>query len=297
MKISVIVTNWNGLDIIKKSLPRVIAASPEAMEIIFSDDASTDDSVNFARSLAQKHPKLRVIVQKKNVGFVENSNYAVRHCKGALVILLNSDVYPQKGYITSTLRHFKNKNVFGVGLCEVGHENWAKLIWKDGYLQYQPGIEVSKLHITGWLSGGTSIVRRKLFLRLGGFDQVYAPFYSEDVDLGYRAWKSGYTLIWEPKAKVKHYSRSTTSKISHKYVFFIQERNRLLTVWRNIKDQNLLWSNRLAILYRVLHSPGYTKVILAALKQTLVFPPPKVFPKLHDKEIFDKFSTSRPLDP
>ena len=46
MKISVIVTNWNGLDLLKKNLEQIIKMSPEAQEIIIADDASSDKSVN-----------------------------------------------------------------------------------------------------------------------------------------------------------------------------------------------------------------------------------------------------------
>ena len=55
MKISVIVTNWNGLNLLKKYLENVIINSPEADEIILADDASEDDSLLFVKELQKKY--------------------------------------------------------------------------------------------------------------------------------------------------------------------------------------------------------------------------------------------------
>ena len=131
-------------------------------------------------------------------------------------MLLNSDIDPHQGYITNCLSHFNDPKVFGVGFSELNHENYGKIFWKNGYIQIEPGIS-SKTHISAWLSGGSSIIRRSEFLRLGGFDAVYEPFYFEDLDLGLRAWRSGYKLLWEPAAVVEHQHESTMSKNPNLY--------------------------------------------------------------------------------
>ena len=290
MKISVIVTNWNGKKLLKKNLETIIQKSPEADEILLADDCSTDSSVLFAKELAKKYPKLRIIAHKKNLGFGGNSNDAVKKAKGDLVVLLNNDIVPHTGYIKNTLKHFSDPKVFGVGFAELGHENWAKFFWKNGYLQHEPGTSNNnQVHISGWVSGGSSIVRKSLFQKLGGFDAVYQPFYCEDLDLGYRAWKSGYTLLWEPKSIVEHHHETTMSKFSPNFLNYVKERNRLLNTWRNITDPNLLNQNKLALVGRVLNGPNYIKIIRAAKKQIKKSSLPIVFPKLTDMEILSLF--------
>ena len=290
LTVSVVVTNWNGLKIIKKSLPLIIQNSPEALEIIFSDDASTDQSVLFAKKLQKQFPKLKIITHLHNFGFGKNSNFAAKKAKGDLVVFLNSDIYPHPGYITSAVKHFTDIKVFGVGLSEHHRENWGRIFWKEGTLQHEPGLSNGKVHITAWLSGGSSIIRKEYFQRLGGFDSIYSPFYSEDLDLGYRAWKSGYTLLWEPSAIVDHKHEATISKFPRSLVEYVKERNRLLNVWRLIEDHSLLMKNRLAQVYRVLFGPNYIKIIRAAIRQIKHSPPPIVFHQRTDKEIFDLFS-------
>ena len=89
MNISVIVTNWNGLKLLKKYLEKVILNSPEAKEIILADDASTDKSLPFAKELQKKYPKLKIITHKKNLGFSRNSNQAAKKATGDLLVFLN----------------------------------------------------------------------------------------------------------------------------------------------------------------------------------------------------------------
>ena len=290
MKISVIVTNWNGLSLLKKNLEIVIKNSPEAFEVIFADDASEDDSLKFVKSLQKKYRQLKIISHQNNLGFGANSNYAVSQAKGDLVVLLNNDIIPQKNYISHSLKHFSDPKVFGVGFCETNNKNWARFFWQGGYLQHQPGTTgLNKTHISGWVSGGSSIVKKNLFQKLGGFDPIYHPFYSEDLDLGYRAWKSGYTLLWEPKSQVEHHHESTMSKFSLSLLNYVKERNRLLSTWRNITDPDLLVQNKLALVGRVLSGPNYLKIIRAAKKKLKTHPAPIIFPKLTDQEILNLF--------
>lgn len=289
MKISVIVTNWNGVNLLKKNLIKIIENSPEANEFIFADDASDDNSVEYVKSLKNDFPKIKILASKTNKGFGINTNNAVKNAIGDLVVLLNNDIIPHKNYIKNTLHHFQDKKVFGVGFAELGHENWAKIFWKNGYLQYEAGTEIDKTHISAWVSGGSSIIRKEYFQKLNGFDPIYKPFYSEDLDLGFRAWKSGYILLWEPKSIVEHKHESTTSKFPRRFSDYVKERNRLLATLRNIDNPKLVKSNKIAQFFRVLSGPNYIKIIFAAKRQLKKYPQQTVFPVISDIDVLKKF--------
>jgi GT2 family glycosyltransferase len=288
MKISVVITNWNGKSILEKHLQHIITTSPEACEFIFTDDASTDESVNYVKTLQKKYSNLKIIAHKTNQGFAQNSNNAVKKAIGDLVVLLNSDIHPKLGYISATLKHFKDPKVFGVSFAEVGHENYGKVYWKDGYIQIMPG-KSDKTHIAAYISGGSSIVRRDLFLKLGGFDTIYKPFYFEDLDLGLRSWRSGYKMLFEPKAIVEHQHEQTISKFPKNFLIYVKERNHLISVLRNITDKNLLFQNKMARIGRVLTGPNYIKIILAANRQLKRYPSPIATDVLSTKQIFEMF--------
>jgi N-acetylglucosaminyl-diphospho-decaprenol L-rhamnosyltransferase len=61
----------------------------------------------------------------------------------------------------------------------------------------------------GWLSGACLMMRRSAFESLGGFDENYFMYF-EDVDLGYRAAKSGLRNVYVPGAVVTHVGGETT---------------------------------------------------------------------------------------
>jgi len=288
MKISVIITNWNGLALLKKYLEKVILASPEAKEIILADDASDDASVDFASNLKHQYPQLKIITHQKNHGFSRNTNDAVKKATGNLVVLLNNDIDPHPGYITKCLKHFRDSKVVGVGFSELGNENYGRLYWENGYFQIEPKYS-SKTHISSWVSGGSSIIRRDFFLKLGGFDNIYEPFYFEDLDFGFRTWRSGYQLLWEPKAIVEHKHESTTSKFPKKFLIYVKERNHLLSVLRNISSPRLRLENKIFSILRILSGPNYIKIILAARRQLKKYPPQRLENRLSDIEVLRLF--------
>jgi len=287
-KISVILTNWNGEKILKKHLPSIIKNSPEAQEITVIDNGSKDNSLSYLKSIQKKHGKLKIISLKKNHGFGYASNLAVKKAKGDLVVLLNNDVSPHKNYLKNCLKHFSDPKVFGVSFNE-NDWAWAKIYWSNGYFQHCPGTQTKKAHITAWLSGGSSIIRRDLFLKLEGFDSLFHPFFWEDVDLGYRAWKSGYRLLWEPHSKVDHQHESTVSRFPRSFIDRIKERNQLLFIWKNITDPKLLLTHRLAQITRVIFGPNYIKVIHSAKKRIKKMPPKTQKYALTDQEVFALF--------
>ncbi len=271
MDISVIITSWNGEKILKKNLLKVIASSPEAKEIIVTDDASTDATLSYLKTLTPRFKKLKIISQKKNRGFGYNSNSAVKKAKGDLVALLNNDVIPEKGYLKACLPYFQKKDTFAISFAENQHPHPARIMWQGGFFLHEPWQNPPSPAISAWASGGSAIFNRRLFLNLGGFDELFSPFYWEDVDLGYRAWKSGYHIFWDPAAKVNHRHESTLSRFPRSFLNRVKERNQLLLIQKNISDPAMRRHHSLGLIGRCLLGPNYCKVILSAKRRARFF--------------------------
>jgi len=79
------------------------------------------------------------------------------------------------------------------------------------------------------------LCKRTLFFELGGFDELYTPYAWEDLDLGYRAWKRGYRIRYEPQAVCYHKREATTRSVFSNFFFItLMWRNKFFFMWKNI---------------------------------------------------------------
>lgn len=240
LTVSIVIPNWNGAQLIKQYLSQVIESTKEALEIIIVDDASTDNSVLLIKD---KFPSVRLIQKDHHEGFASTVNVGVQEAKGEVVVLLNSDVVPERGFLSYLTPHFDDKNLFAVGCEDQSEENnrvilrgRGKASWQKGFYIHSRG-EVDK-YDTAWVSGGSGAFRRSIWLALGGMDPLYNPFYWEDIDISYRALKSGYHLIFEPKSRVFHYHEEgkIRNEFSGTKVSRISYRNQFIFIWKNLSD-------------------------------------------------------------
>jgi GT2 family glycosyltransferase len=263
VKFSIIIPNWNGQKLLEKNLPKVIAAVSKNCEIIVVDDASSDGSVEF---LKKKFSQVGVLQHGENLGFGAACNTGVNSARGQYLVLLNSDVVPQKGFLEPCLAHFEDPQVFAVTFNE-GKYGPGKLVWEKGFLEIEATSIPAKTSLTAWPNGGSSVFKKEIWLVLGGFDKLFLPFYFEDIDLGMRAGKAGFQCLWEPKAKVVHQHEATINKENFKtgYISSIKQRNHLLLTWKNIDSLPLIFLHTKGLLEKCLKHPGYLKIVFLAL--------------------------------
>lgn len=241
---SVIITNWNGRLLLESYLPSVIAAlSPNKRnEILVVDNASSDGSVEFLRT---NFPSVRVLELDRNLGFGAGSNVGVKAAINDVVVLLNNDMRVDANFLTPLLQPFGDPLVFAVssqiffsdptkrreetGLTEV----W----WDHGILKASHRIDptLKAAYPCAYPGGGSSAFDRRKFLELGGFDELFEPFYYEDTDLGFRAWKRGWKVLYQPASVVHHCHRATIRKsFSENVIQAVIRKNAILYCWKNI---------------------------------------------------------------
>ncbi|MEW6467491.1 MAG: glycosyltransferase family 2 protein [Bacteroidota bacterium] len=253
--VSVVIPNFNGRKLLEENLPSVVAAlrhSGCAHEIIVADDASADDSVGF---LQKAYPGVQVVVSDSNGGFAKNVNRGISRAKMDLVLILNSDVKLREGYFEPQLRYFQKQDTFGVmgGIYDAD----GKLIdsakypaWKGPRLRSTVNFTLEDAPADTWcttlfLSGANALVDRKKLIALGGFDEIYSPFYMEDVDLSVRAWRKGWACYYEPQARCTHVLSSTISALGRDHVKRIAKRNRHIFHYLHLSGfRRFLWKTQ-----------------------------------------------------
>ena len=98
IKVSVVILNWNGADMLRRFLPSVISCSQgEGIEVCVADNGSSDDS---CRIVEGEFPSVRLIRLPENYGFAEGYNKALEQVDAEYVVLLNSDVKVSSGWLS-----------------------------------------------------------------------------------------------------------------------------------------------------------------------------------------------------
>ena len=192
----------------------------------------------------EKYSNVTVLTNTKNLGFGLTVNRGVSEATTPYVFLMNSDVILNDQSFTLAVKALeKDRSLFAVSFAQ--REKDGKVVGKNSYtwhhgLFFHRGETDNKLGNNGWAEGGSCIVDREIFQKLGGFDPLYAPFYWEDLDLSYRAWKQGYKVIFDPDILVEHHHESTIKKYYQTgYITTISYRNQFIFIWKNITDFHL----------------------------------------------------------
>lgn len=272
-----VIPNYNGQEVLKENLPKVIKlAEKYNAPIIIGDDGSTDNSLEilitaFSFTLInqgdQKPDTLqKLVIQKhKNEGFSSNVNLCISYATTPLLLLLNTDAVPTDESIVHLIPYFEDANTFAVGMVDTDDEDQThgrgKFIFQNGFLLHSKApIEYSTENkiTTGWVSCGSGLFSRDIWNKLNGLDPLFNPFYFEDVDIGYRAWKSGYKNYIEPKAKCIHLHKKGAIKKNYndERIKTISYRNQFIFNWKNLTDTELITN----------HLTSLPKQILIAVK-------------------------------
>src|SRR5258706_504275 len=250
---TVVIPNWNGRDLLAKYLPSVVEAlsgSPDN-EIIVVENASTDGSAEFLR---EHFPSVKVLALDRNLGFGGGSNAGFREARNDVVVLLNSDMRVQPDFLEPLLQPFHDEKVFAVA-CQIYFTDPAKVReetgltqgwWENGGLRvrHRDDPAIADAYPCFYGGGGSCAFDRRKFLELGGFDELLRPFYLEDTDLGYLAWKRGWKVLYQPRSVVFHEHRGTIGgRFSQAQIDRVLKKNFILFCWKNIHDWPRLWSH------------------------------------------------------
>lgn len=234
--ISVIIPNYNGRHLLEAYLPFTLAAVEEAgvsFEIIVVDDASKDESVAFMR---ERYPHVKLIINPENHGFSYTCNRGIEAAKNELILLLNSDVKLEPGYFENQWKYFAKPDTFGVmgRIIDMQGDRiqdaarmpkFNGLKFKTDYFYYTN--ESSDWLYTFYLSGANALIDAEKLKEIGGFYELFSPFYCEDMELSIRAWRLDWKCYYEHSAICRHQvSASTKNYKSARWVKSIYYRNR-----------------------------------------------------------------------
>ncbi len=186
-------------------LPACLSAlAGEGIEAIVVDNASGDASVE----IAERHGA-RVLRNARNEGYGRANNRGARAAATPFILIVNPDLEVQPGAVAALLaaaEAYPDAAAFA-----------PRLVEPSGRVFLQPRSLLSPDHLNQavrltlpegdaclpFLSGACLLLRREVFLGLGGFDPAIFLFYEDD-DLCRRLREAGHALVHVEGAAARH---------------------------------------------------------------------------------------------
>lgn len=233
MKVSIIILNHNGNDYLKNCLLSLSQQTFKDFEIIFFDNHSLDNSVQYVHD---NYSSVKILENSVNYGFAEACNKAYTHTVGKYIVLLNNDTVVETRWleylvdamnrcdiatskilkinnpliIDSAGLEFDENDIFphcrGTGKTDIGQYNKEEVVWGT--------------------SGCSVIIKRCVIEEIGLFDSSYFA-YCEDVDFCWKANKTNKKILYVPKSIVYHYGGGTGKEFNLAYLI---QRNKSITI-------------------------------------------------------------------
>lgn len=238
--VSIIIVNYNGSRFLSACFSSLEKIDYPNYEIIFVDNASHDESVEFVK---EHYPRVKILKNKENLGFAQANNQACSEARGEYLFFLNNDTKVDSKILSCLVKKMEDDESIGICGC--------RIMSYDGRVHFHTGIgidifgyPVNKGEVF-YAEGSALMIRNSLFHKLGGFDEKYFMFH-EDIDLAWQVWLLGYRVVAADEAVVYHVAGgSAGGRVENKqykstlFRKYFSERNNIRTLLKNYSVKSL----------------------------------------------------------
>lgn len=226
-KLSIVIVNFNTYTFLSACLDSIFESigPKKDTEVIIVDNNSNDNSV---QQILKNYKQVRLIVNKKNMGFAAANNQAIRKSQGKYILLLNPDTVLKAKTLTVMLSFMEKNPKCGISTCVVElaggilddacHRGfptpWNALchfiglsrlftrstIFNGYHLGYH---HMDQTHEIDSCAGAFMLIRRKAAQEVDWLDEDYF-WYGEDIDFCYKVKQAGWNVMYVPDTKIIH---------------------------------------------------------------------------------------------
>ena len=234
-----IVLNYNGRSVLGETLETLGAMTYPNFRVVVADNGSTDGSVALVK---ERFPRVEIIEIGGNLGVAGARNIAMKYAidRGAAWIHhLDNDIRVHPGLLSELMKAAAADGRVGILGAKIYYHAKPDLLWyAGGKVNYWSGMvthrgirrtdrgQYNREEDTGYVVGCSFLVGKHVIERVGPFDPIFTPFYTEDSDMCARALRAGFRVRYVPSAVLWHrVSTSSGGVITPKRVMLKIEYN------------------------------------------------------------------------
>jgi glycosyltransferase involved in cell wall biosynthesis/Tfp pilus assembly protein PilF len=201
---SIIILTQKRLEYTKKCLKSIRKQTPEAYEIIFIDNGSTDSTVKWLQGQVRENRNYHLIENKENVGVATGRNQGINMSQGEFIALMDNDVVVCEGWLSGMLECLNRAPDTGIvgpmtnnctGLQQVIDDTYPLVEYLDKYAErfrekyYHRRIPYRNV------AGFCMLFKRSLMEKIGLLDERFDTSHFEDEDFCWRSALEGYKNV------------------------------------------------------------------------------------------------------
>lgn len=179
--VSIILPTYNGEKYVRDTIQSLVSQTYKNIELVISDDGSTDSTADIIQEYAEKYPFIKVNISPKNLGIAANYNLAVRMASGEIAIGIGHDDLLPPEHTSTIVPFFKDPSV-GLVHCNamkidsMGRE--IKFVAKDSEKIKKTKNPMKWLCFNNFIQSCGMAYRRKAFIDIGGWNDAFSEWYT-----------------------------------------------------------------------------------------------------------------------
>ena len=224
--ISVIIVNWNGVELLGDCLTSVQRQDCDRYEIILVDNGSSDGSAAFVR---ERFPQAVVVALEHNSGFAGGNIEGLQRATGDYILLLNNDARLADGFLSAMLQAMDSDHDLGMCASKIIVDGTDSIdsvgdLFTTAFSGTKVGLDQPEQFFCErrFLHGAcaaAAVYRRSMLDEIGFLDRDFFLNH-EDTDLNLRAWLAGWKCLFVPQAVAYHKVSRSIGNLSDTSVYY-----------------------------------------------------------------------------
>ena len=280
---TILILTYKGKHHLELLLPTVREAiahyrGKAEIDTLIVDNGCDEPTRQFVHS---NYPEIKYLFSPLN-DYLFSLNPFIRDLPSDFVLILNDDMKMEQNILNEIIPLMEGDDSLFSVTCRImdfdGHVTVSgvrQARYSRGWMyHFYLGSEENQTKYTLYPGGGAAIFRTKQYNHLNGFDELYRPAYSEDTDLGIRAWQQGWKVIYHPPAVLFHREGGTIKdQFKKNKLEQMINRNHIFWMVKNVRYPGFLFWFMAMLPYRIMKAKKNNTNLYNAFRESLHFLP------------------------